>query len=372
MVRDFYFDRILLLCFIILFIYGIVFVFSATSVPSLINNKDPYLYLKKEILWVFIGFSVMVASYLTPVNFWKKISYPAVIISIVLLVMVLIFPAEIKGTSVKRWLDLGFFKFQPSELAKISTVLFLANFIHRKEKYLKSWEAIISAITVPALISALILVEPHKGAAFFILILTFLIMFSANFDWKKLVIFPVVAVPVFLYIFFSSEYAYKRILALIDPMGYKEQFSYQVFQSILAFSKGGLTGEGIGAGTQKLRYLPEIHTDYIYALIGEETGFLGASFLVIIFLVILLKGINISIKLEDRFSQVLGVGLTFLIVIQAFFHFAVNTSLLPPTGFTLPFVSYGGTSLFVMSLSAGILLRLSKEPVKTAFHRRLH
>ncbi len=372
MVRDFYFDRILLLCFIILFIYGIIFVFSATSVPSLLNNKDPYLYLKKEILWVFIGISVMALSYMVPVDVWKKIAYPSVIVSIILLILVLIFPAEIKGTTVKRWLDLGFFKFQPSEFAKLSTVLFLANFIYRKEKNLKKWESIISAVSIPAFISVLILVEPHKGAAFFIIILTFMIMFSSNFDLKKLAVFPLVALPVFLYIFFSSEYAYKRLLALADPMGYKEQFSYQVFQSILAFSKGGLTGEGIGAGTQKLKYLPEIHTDYIYALIGEETGFIGASFLIVIFLIILLKGINISIKLEDKFSQALGIGITFLIVLQAFFHFAVNTSILPPTGFTLPFVSYGGTSLFVMSISAGILLRLSKEPVKTAFHRRIH
>ncbi|WP_456400627.1 FtsW/RodA/SpoVE family cell cycle protein [Persephonella sp.] len=370
MVRDFYFDKILLLCFIILIIYGIVFVFSATSVPSLLNNKDPYYYLKKEIIWVTLGLIAMFISYLIPISVWKKISYPAAVISVFLLLAVLIFPAEIKGTSVKRWLDLGFFKLQPSELAKLATVLFLANYIHRKSKDLKSWDAILSSLTIPVLISGLILIEPHKGAAFFILILTFMIMFSANYDWKKLIIFPAIAVPIFSYVFFSSEYAYKRILALIDPMGYKDQFSYQVFQSILSFAKGGLTGEGIGAGTQKLRYLPEIHTDYIYALIGEETGFIGATFLVLIFVVILIKGLKMSVQLDDTFSQVLGVGLTYLIVLQGLFHFSVNTSILPPTGFTLPFVSYGGTSLIVMSISAGILLRLSKEPVRTVFHRR--
>ncbi|WP_457641778.1 FtsW/RodA/SpoVE family cell cycle protein [Persephonella sp.] len=370
MVRDFYFDKLLLLCFIILFIYGIVFVFSATSVPSLINNKDPYFYLKKEIFWVLLGSIMMVIAYLIPVDFWKKISYPSVIVAILLLVIVLIFPADIKGKDVKRWIDLVFFRFQPSEFAKLSVVLFLAMFIYRKEKNLKNWQNLIVAILIPVLISFLILIEPHKGAALFILVLALSIMFSANFDWKKMLIFPFIFIPAFGYVFLTSGYAYKRILALIDPIGQKDQFSYQVFQSILAFSKGGLTGEGIGAGTQKLKYLPEIHTDYIYALIGEEMGFIGASFLVVIFFIILIKGIKISLSLEDTFSQVLGIGLTYLIVIQALFHFAVNTSLFPPTGFTLPFVSYGGSSLIIMSISAGILLRLSKEPRKTVFHRR--
>ncbi len=372
MIRNFYFDRILVICFLILIILGIVFVFSATSVPSLINNKDPYYYLKREILWSFVSVLFMFLFYLIPVDFLKKISYPFVIATILLLIIVLIFPAHISGTSVKRWLDLGIARFQPSELAKLSTIFFLAYYIHRKKvnpDFLKSWGSLLAALSVPSIIIFLVLIQPHKGAAVFIAVLVFSIIFSSSFSWKKVIIFPALFLPVFTFFVISSGYAEKRIEAMINPVENRTGISYQVFQSILSFVKGGLTGEGIGGGTQKLKYLPEIHTDYIFALIGEEAGFLGTVFIIFVFLLILYRGLKISLNLEDTFSQVLGVGITYMIVIQAFFHMAVNTSLFPPTGFTLPFISYGGSSLLVMSAAAGILLRLSKEPKQSIYRR---
>ncbi len=369
MIRDFYFDRWLFLAFFVLFLFGIVFVYSATSVPSLLNHKDPYFFLKKEILWVFISFIGMVGAYLVPMDVWKKLAYPIVLVSIVLLFLVLVFYVNLEGKDVKRWLDLGFFRFQPSEFAKIAVVFFLAYFVYRKQYILKSIEATFAAFLVPAFISFLIFIEPHKGAAIFIMVLTFLIMFSAEFDWKKVLVLPVVSFPVLLVILFmKKDYALKRIEAFLDPFSNRGDSAYQVFQALLSFAKGGFIGEGIGAGTQKLKYLPEIHTDYIFALIGEELGFLGVSILIGIFLFILYKGIKVSIEADDIFTQVLGVGLTYLIVLQGLFHMAVNTSLFPPTGFTLPFVSYGGSSLLMMSFCAGILLRISKEPRKTIFH----
>jgi len=372
MIKDFYFDRVLVICFLILIILGIIFVFSATSVPSLINNKDPYYYLKREVLWSVFSILIMFVFYLTPIDLLKRISYPLAGITVLLLIAVLIFPAQISGTSVKRWLDLGVAKFQPSELAKLSTVFFLAYFIHRKSKnpeFFNKWGGLLTALSVPSIIIFLILIQPHKGAAFFIAVLVFSIIFSSHFSWKKVIIFPALFLPVFTFFVLSSEYAEKRIQAMINPVENRTGISYQVFQSILSFVKGGLTGEGIGGGTQKLKYLPEIHTDYIFALIGEEAGFLGAVFVVFIFLLVLYRGLKISLNLEDTFSQVLGVGITYMIVIQAFFHIAVNTSLFPPTGFTLPFISYGGSSLLVMSAAAGILLRLSKEPKQSIYRR---
>ena len=371
MIRDFYFDKILILSFLILIILGIIFVFSATSIPSILNNKDPYYYFRRELVWAGFALVVMFLSYLMPVDFWKKIAYPLSVLSVVLLLAVLIFPAEIKGTTVRRWLDIGIVRFQPSELAKLSTILFLAYFIHRKENvkgYLNSWTGLLAAISIPAVIIFLILIQPHKGAALFVLILTFAILFSSRFSLKKILLLPSIAVPVFVYFILTSEYAMKRIEALIDPIQNRSGVSYQVFQSILSFVKGGLTGEGIGGGTQKFKYLPEIHTDYIYALIGEEMGFVGAVFVIILFLVILYRGLKISLELDETFSQVLGTGITFMIVMQGFLHICVNVGLLPPTGFTLPFISYGGSSLVVMSIGAGILLRLSKEP-KLIFYR---
>ncbi|WP_029522403.1 putative lipid II flippase FtsW [Persephonella sp. KM09-Lau-8] len=372
MIRNFYFDRVLFIAFFVLMILGLIFVYSATSIPSLINHKDPFLYLKREVIWLFIGFVAMIGAYLTPVETLKKIAYPLALLTIALLVIVLIMPASINGLSVKRWIDLGFARFQPSELAKLSVILFLAYFISRKEndeKFLKSWTAIFVALSFPTVVIALILIEPHKGAAIFIAVLTFLVMFSSRLSTLKVMVFPVLATPIFIYVIMFSHYAHKRIEAMLDPIANRSGVSYQVFQSILAFVKGGLTGEGIGGGTQKLKYLPEIHTDYIFALIGEEAGFIGAVLIIGIFLVILYRGIKISLDLDDTFSQILGVGLTYLIVLQALMHMAVNSSIFPPTGFTLPFISYGGSSLLIMAISAGILLRLSKEPKKSIYKR---
>ncbi|WP_457643135.1 FtsW/RodA/SpoVE family cell cycle protein [Persephonella sp.] len=372
MIKNIYFDKILVLCFILLYILGIIFVFSATSVPSLLTEKDPYMYLKKEVIWVVIGLTSMFVAYLIPVELWKKLAYPLAGLTVALLTLVLIFPAEINGLSVRRWIDLGLFRFQPSELAKLSIVLFTAFFIYRKEnnpEFLSSWTGFFAIVSVPAVIIFLVLVQPHKGAAVFMTVLLFLILASSKFPLKKVILFPAAAVPLFAYFIMNSEYALKRIEALIDPIENRSGVSYQVFQAILSFVKGGFSGEGIGGGTQKLKYLPEIHTDYIYALIGEELGFLGAVFVVVIFLTILYKGIKLSTELDDTFSQVLGVGITYMIVLQALLHTAVNVSLLPPTGFTLPFISYGGSSLFIFSVCAGILLRLSKEPKMTVFKR---
>ncbi len=372
MIRNFYFDKVLVICFLILIILGIVFVFSATSVPSLINNKDPYYYLKREILWSAVSIFFMFVLYLTPIDFLKKIAYPLAVLTVILLVVVLIFPAHVSGTSVKRWLDLGIVRFQPSELAKLSAIFFLAYFIHRKKNekdFFNRWSSLITALSIPSIMILLVLIQPHKGAALFIAVLVFVVLFSSKFSWKKLLLFPALFLPLFLIFIMKSGYAEKRIEAMLNPIENRTGISYQVFQSILSFVKGGIAGEGIGGGTQKLKYLPEIHTDYIFALIGEEAGFMGAVFVIFIFLLILYRGLKISLNLEDTFSQVLGVGITYMIVIQAFFHIAVNTSLFPPTGFTLPFISYGGSSLLIMSAAAGILIRLSKEPKQSIYRR---
>ncbi len=370
MIRDFYFDKPLFLAFLSLIVLGVVFVFSATSVPHLLNDKDPYFFLKKEIFWIIISFIGMVGAYLIPIDIWKKLAYPMVGISILLLILVLFFYVDLEKKDVKRWLDLGIIRFQPSEFAKISVVFFLANYVYRKKEFLKTYEATFAAFLIPAFISFLVFIEPHKGAAIFIVILTILIMFSAEFDFKKVLIIPAFTLPFLLVaIILSKDYAMERIAAFLDPLTNKSGKAYQIFQALLAFAKGGFIGEGIGAGTQKLRYLPEIHTDYIFALIGEEIGFIGASIVIGIFIFILFRGIKISIEADDTFTQVLGAGLTYLIVMQGLFHMAVNVSLFPPTGFTLPFISYGGSSLLMMSVCAGILLRISKEPKRSIFSR---
>jgi cell division protein FtsW len=367
MVRDFYFDKILLISFLSLVIIGLIFVFSATSVPSLISEKaNAYFYVKREIIWITLGLFVMLGAYVVPINFWKRFAYPSVILSIILLILVLLFPAKVHSTDVKRWLDFGLLRFQPSEFAKFSLVLFFSYFVYLKdENQLQKTESMFAVLLITGLLAGLIIIEPHKGAAIFLTVLIFLLMLSSNFPIKKIITIPLIFTPIFAYFIINSGYAKERFIGLINPIEHRADTGYQAFQSILAFVKGGLLGEGIGNGTQKLRYIPEIHTDYIYALIGEETGFLGAVLVIVIFLIILFRGVKISLKKEDKFTQTLGIGLTYLIVLQALFHILVNVSLMPSTGFTLPFISYGGSSLLMMMVYAGILLRISKEPDKS-------
>jgi cell division protein FtsW len=341
---------------------GGIFVLSATSVPSYVFNKNPYIYIKKEIIFIFLGLIVMFLSYKTPIRFWKKVSYPLTLVTIGLLILVLFHYVELKGSSVRRWLDLGVVRFQPSELAKFTIVLFMANYISRKEKILHTWKALIPPILVSGIFVFLIIKEPHNGGAIFIALITLMLLISANFDIKKLIPFFLLGAVAISLKVSSLEYAKKRIEAFLDPLAHKDTISYQIVQSLLSFIKGGWLGEGLGAGVQKFRYLPEIQTDYIFALIGEEFGVVGCLFIIGIFTYILYKGIKISLNLEDTFSKALGVGLTYVITLQALLHFAVNLNIFPATGITLPFISYGGSSLLIMCMIAGILLRLSTEP----------
>lgn len=361
MVKNIYFDKLLFIIFFSLIITGIVFLYSAVSVGE--ESEKSSLILRKEIIIITLGILVMTLSYITPIEFWKKFSYISVLITITMLILVFI----VSGGSVKRWLDLGFFNFQPSEFAKISIVLFIAYFTHRKKnENLNSWSKLFTVFSIPVFIATLIFFEPHKGAALFILILSILIISSSYYSLPKILTLSIPAFLVFFYFIFHSSYALKRLKAFINPMDGSNS-SYQVLQSLLAFAKGGLFGEGIGAGTQKFYYLPEIHTDYILALIGEETGFLGVIFILILFILLLFRGITISLNRNDIFTQILGIGLTYMIVLQALFHILVNIGLFPPTGFTLPFISYGGSSFLINCTAAGILLRISKEPIKSIF-----
>jgi len=376
LVREALFDKTLFLAVFLLIITGITFIYSATFSSGIISGGDSFYYLKRHILWLIVAFIFGFIAYLVPIDFWKKYAYHIFIISIVLLILVLLFPVHVESTSAKRWLGFGFFRFQPSEFAKFALILFLAKFLTKKdENFYGKLESYIPIGAAVGVMGFLVFIEPHKGAAIFLFLLTILIMFSSKFSLKHIVRFLIFSSPlIILAIIYAlqSPYVRRRIEGFIDPVQTRTDSGYQAFQSILAFVKGGFWGEGIGNGTQKLRYLPEIHTDYIFALIGEETGFFGVIFVITLFLIILYRGIKISLEKNDEFVQILGVGITYLISLQALFHMLVNVSLMPSTGFTLPFISYGGSSLVMYTVYFGILLRISKEPNKSQFKRRLY
>lgn len=364
MVRSFYVDWLIFVSFVLLVIIGIVAVYSATYT----STTDPFYYLKRHILALVLASIAGYIAFATPISFWKKNAYLIFLISMILLIVVLVLPSD--GTGTKRWINLGFFKFQPSEFVKFATVLFLAKHLERKEDKLNSPEQVIVIYTIVGIVGILVAIEPHKGAALFLFILTGLILFSSKAKLKY-VLAPVgLIIPVFVVFFiFKSHYAVNRLKGWLNPDPSSKE-GYQPFQAMLSFAKGGPFGEGIGMGTQKLKYLPEIHTDYIFSLIGEETGLIGTSLVMILFFIILYRGIKTSLEKEDLFTQILGLGVTYILTMNSIFHIFVNLNLFPSTGFTLPFVSYGGSSLIMSFVYIGILLRISKEPVKVVYAKR--
>ena len=364
MVKSFHFDWAIFISFILLVIIGLVAVYSATYTAT----SDPFYYLKRHIFALFIASIAGLVAYSTPISFWKKNAYLIFLITLILLIVVLVLPSD--GTGTKRWINLGFFKFQPSELAKFATVLFIAKYLERKSDKLDKFGPVIVIYAVVGITGILVAVEPHKGAFLFLIILTGLILFSSPLKLKYVLSPAVIIVPLFfLFFILKSNYAFSRLKGWLNPDPTSKE-GYQPFQAMLSFAKGGPFGEGIGMGTQKLKYLPEIHTDYIFSLIGEETGLIGSLLVMFLFFIILYRGVKTSLEKEDFFTEILGLGVTYIITLNAVFHIFVNLNLFPSTGFTLPFVSYGGSSLIMSFIYIGILLRISKEATKTVYKKR--
>lgn len=364
MVREFYFDKSLFISFLFLIIIGSVFIYSATF-----TMNDSLYYIKRHLLALSFGLIAGAVAYMIPLSFWKKNAYILFILSFILLMVVLVLPANPDGA--KRWINLFIFNFQPSEFTKFATVVFIASYIAKKtENFKDSWVPVAFIYIFVFVFAVLpVAIEPHKGAALYILGITFFMLASSKFRFKY-VVFPVLLIlPVFVVMFIlKSQYALSRFKGMIDPNPHTKE-GYQSFQSMLAFAKGGLFGEGIGQGTQKLKYLPEIHTDYIFALIGEEMGFVGAFFIVCLFMFIFYRGVKISLEKRDEFTALIGLGVTYLITFNAIAHMVVNLNIGPSTGFTLPFVSYGGSSTIMNCIYMGILLRVYREPVKIEYLR---
>ncbi|MCX7738550.1 MAG: putative lipid II flippase FtsW [Hydrogenothermaceae bacterium] len=363
MVREFYFDKLILISFFFLIIVGVTFVYSATF-----TLNDSFYYLKRHLIALSIGLLLGLLAYITPIELWKKNAYLLFIFSFVLLIVVLMLPANPDGA--KRWINLFIFNFQPSEFTKFATVTFIASYISRKSSNFRdSMMPIVFICTVVFLFAVLpVAIEPHKGAALYILMITFLMLLSSKFK-SKYALFPLLVIlPFFVVFILKSQYAVSRFKGMFDSNPISKE-GYQSFQSMLSFAKGGIFGEGIGNGFQKLKYLPEIHTDYIFALIGEETGMIGALGVLLLFMVIFYRGIKVSLEKRDEFTSLIGLGVTYLITLNAVAHIMVNLNIAPSTGFTLPFVSYGGSSIIMNCIYMGVLLRVSKEPNRIEYIR---
>jgi cell division protein FtsW len=357
------YDKWLLLVTALLIGFGALMIYSSTSVitPVLAKKKiSEFYYFKRHLFTIIIGFCFLVFAYfkLKP-SCMKQVAIPLLIFSGVLLILVFLPGIGVTAGGARRWIRLWPSTFQPSELVKLSMVIFLAKYMSMPDYKTDSFVSFIKPVLIMALFQLAILKQPDFGAAMSLAFLTFAMLFLSGTRIRYLASLLVLAVPVIIRLA-MEPYRLKRITSFLDPWKDPQGCGFQLVQSFIALGSGGLTGIGLGSSKQKLSYLPESHTDFIFSIIGEEFGLIGVLFVITLFLVLFIKGISIANRAKDSFVYYLTVGLSMMIALQALINFAVATGLVPTKGLPLPFVSYGGSSLLVNMTAIGMLLNISK------------
>jgi len=358
-------NLILMLCTLILVLLGAVMVYSATSVTAEASGRlgnDAAYYLKRQVLFLVLGASL--ALLLSRIDYDYLRRHIALLMGGTLALLILVFVPGIRHTAngASRWIDMWFFTFQPSELAKFSLIAYAACAIDRKgENFRGGGRAFLPILAVLALYVALILKEPDFGTAVVITASVVALLFIAGFPWKLLAGLGVAGIAGVVLAIVSKPYRMARLSAFLDPFSQAQTAGYQVVQSLIAFSNGGLIGTGIGAGKQKLFYLPAIHTDYVFSVIGEELGFAGVVAVGACFMTLVWVGFRIARRARDPFGKYLAMGIATMIGVQALMNMMVGLKMLPPKGMVLPFLSYGGTSLILHLGAIGVLTNISMK-----------
>ncbi len=355
------------LLFPVLFLVGIgiVMVYSASSALALKNFGSDYFFLKKQAIYTFAGVVTLVVCRHFPYRLYRPLAYPLLAVAVLLLIAVLIPQFGVSAGGATRWLRIGRLSFQPSELARIAMVIYLAYSLEKKGESLKDFTVgFLPHIFVLALLCGLIIQQPDFGSVVILSVITGLMMFIGGVRIKHLLVAIATLAPIGMYLLMSAEYRWRRLLGFLDPWQYPASEGYQIVHSLMAFGTGGITGTGIGKGYQKLFYLPEPHTDFIFSVIGEELGLIGVMSIIGLYVWIIIRGIRIAKNAADQFGSFLAMGLTIGMGLQIVINMGVALSLLPTKGLTLPFMSYGGTSLLLNMASIGILMNIGATSFK--------
>ena len=354
-------DRWMFTVTAILVFIGLVMVFSASAVMAKERYGSAYEFLVRQLIWAVAGLIAMVVAMKVD---YKRLKHPAMVFSLLglttLLLISVFFLDRTHGTH--RWFRLGPISFQPSELAKPALILFLAWFLENKAKAIDDLRnTLLPAAAPTAVFLGLIVFQPDLGTAIACAGITACMLFVAGIRLRYFgYAFLASLLPLYFLIFHVS-YRKDRILAFLNPWSDPQGRGFHMIQSLIAVSTGGVTGLGLMEGKQKLFYLPEPHTDFIFAVTAEELGLLGALTVVILFAIFLWRGVRVSLRTQDNFGRFLAVGITSMIVLQAFINISVVLGLMPTKGIPLPFVSYGGSSLFVTLACVGVLLNITKQ-----------
>jgi cell division protein FtsW len=344
---------------------GIVMVYSASSALALKKFGSGYFFLQKQAMFSLIGIVVLVLFSYIPFRLYRVLVYPALVSVIVMLVAVVFTGLGVTAGGSARWLQLGPIRFQPSELARLALVIYLAYSISKKGEQLRDfYVGFLPHLLVLGLFTALLLVQPDFGSVVIFAALTWIMLFVGGCRISHLFSVVLLLAPLAWLFMTHAEYRAKRLMSFMDPWQYPADEGYQIVHSLMAFGTGGITGVGIGKGYQKLFYLPEPHTDFILSVVGEELGLIGVMIVILLYGIMLMRGVRIARHATDRFGSMLAMGITVAIGLQACINMGVALGLLPTKGLTLPFLSYGGTSLLINMAAVGIIMNIGARDAR--------
>lgn len=355
--------RSIFIIVLVLIAIGVVMLYSASAIYAYERSGDAAFFLKRHLWFLLCGFIFMFYTMSVKIVEVERSSRILMIIAILLLFAVLIPGVGLSVRGARRWFRVaGAMNFQPSEFVKIAVIIYLASFASRKGYRIKDlFQGYIPAISVVLLASGLILLQPDFGTAVSILLIGFLIIFVSGAKIKHLMVTVLLGIPFLYYVVFSVPYRRERILIFLNPWRDTQSTGFQIVQSFLALGSGGLLGVGLGQSKQKLFYLPESHTDFIFSIIGEELGFAGAVCIIILFTLFVWQGMRAFFKEHRVFNKILIFGVTSMIGFEALVNIGVNTGIFPTKGLPLPFVSYGGSSLAFHMAAIGLMLNAMRE-----------
>lgn len=359
-------DPLLTAAIVGLIAFGVVMVFSASAVYAHRMGLSPYHYLIRQSIYALVGIAVMFVVARFDYHWVRPFTYPVLAMSAALMMLVVLGFGRAAG-GASRWLQVGPVNIQPAEMTKVALILWLAYSLSKKREQIRDFSVgfLPHALMAGALM-LLSLKQPDFGSAVMMGLLTFVMLFTAGAKLGYLIGAVMLGLPAVYFLIASSAYRMRRIQAFLAPFEHRQDEGYQVAESLISFGHGGATGVGLGDGGQKLLYLPEAHTDFISAIVGEELGFVGVLALILVFAFVVLRGLRVGLRAVDAYGTYLAVGVSAFLGLQAMTNLAVAMGMLPTKGLVLPFMSYGGSSLLVNSAAMGLLLNVSRPRVLVA------
>jgi cell division protein FtsW len=355
-------DKWMLLAVVALLALGMTMVLSTSYLYAQERYGDGTYFFRKQLIAMGVGGVALIASAMLPSALYRRFAYPILAISFVILVLVLVPGIGVSRGGARRWIMFPGFAFQPSELAKLALVFYLARSMAKKEEMIRTFSVgVLPHLIVAGLFAGMLLLEPDFGTALILTMLVYLMLFMGGVRVHHLLSTGLMALPVLIYVMTQAEYRLRRLLTFLDPWSDPAGSGFHVIQSLIAFGSGQVWGRGLGESRQKLFYLPEAHTDFVYSVIGEELGLWGALMVLALFGIIIVRGLQLTARIEEPFDQYLAFGLSVLLGLQALIHMGVVMGLMPTKGLVLPFISYGGSAMVMNLMEAGILLGLSRR-----------